>query len=96
MNNTFHSAIKNSPSKLLLGYDQRNHGDAALVQYLKSQVEVVSDFSVERETYRKPASEAKEKLQKYNKIYYDKKHTKPTRYNPGDYVLIRDTSVKSE
>jgi hypothetical protein len=27
LNNTFHKAINTTPSKLLLGYDQRNHTD---------------------------------------------------------------------
>lgn len=35
INNTYHSSLKSSPSKLLLGYDQRNHEDAILVDLLK-------------------------------------------------------------
>lgn len=34
VNNTFHTAIKNTPSMLLLGYAQRNHSDRRLVEFL--------------------------------------------------------------
>ncbi|KMQ87526.1 hypothetical protein RF55_13169 [Lasius niger] len=40
------------------------------------------------------ASETIDKIKAYNKEYYDKHHKKPTKYNSGDYVMIRDTSVK--
>lgn len=33
-------------------------------------------------------------MKEYNKMYYDEKHRKPTAYNPGDYVLIRDSVLK--
>jgi len=33
-------------------------------------------------------------LRSYNKAYYDKRHKVLSKYNPGDYVLIRDTFVK--
>lgn len=37
---------------------------------------------------------ATDKIRRYNKIYYDKKHLKPTQYSIGDYVLIRDNVQK--
>ncbi|KYQ58870.1 Pro-Pol polyprotein [Trachymyrmex zeteki] len=36
INNTFHSSIKASSSKLLLGYDKRNHLDLSLVRFLNN------------------------------------------------------------
>jgi len=33
-------------------------------------------------------------VKEYNKRYYDKHHKKTSVYKEGDYVLIRDTSVK--
>lgn len=48
----------------------------------------------EREISQNIVIEAIEKLKNYNKIYYNKRHTKPSKYNPGDLVLIRDASSK--
>lgn len=94
INNTFHSSLNASPSKILLGYDQRNHAAAELTRHLKKLVDVVSDFQEERETSKSLALEASDKIKSYNKVYYDAKHSKPTQYNPGDYVLIRSSMVK--
>jgi len=38
INNSFHFSLKTSPSKLLLGYDQREHSDAELVKILNNIV----------------------------------------------------------
>jgi len=36
INNTYHSSLKTSPSKLLLGYDQRCHSNITLTRYLNN------------------------------------------------------------
>lgn len=95
INNTFHSSLKASPSKLLLGYEQRNHADSSLVNCLKKISKTDLNFDNVRQTSRSIALEAVDKIKNYNKIYYDKRHSKPTRYKIGDYVLIRDTLLKS-
>jgi len=41
------------------------------------------------------ASEASNKLHKYNRIYCDKHHKKPTLYKAGDLVLIRNLQAKA-
>lgn len=42
---------------------------------------------------RSDASNHIEQLQSYNKQYYDKKHTKPTTYKVGDFVMITNHVV---
>lgn len=94
INNTYHSSVKASPAKLLLGFDQRNHVDANLVKFLSSLVKNTIDCIEVRDSTRELALKAASKIKNYNKMYYDKHHTKLTMYKPGDYVLIRDTTLK--
>ncbi|KYQ54167.1 Pro-Pol polyprotein [Trachymyrmex zeteki] len=54
-NNTRHSVLKISPSRLLLGYDQRNNTDSDLVEFLNKIAGVEKDFSLEREKDRELA-----------------------------------------
>lgn len=104
INNTYHSSLKATPSKLLLGYDQRNHRlqiilqmiiDADLVRKLNLLAKVDLNFEEVRNVNRQLALDATEKIKSYNKIYYDKIHKKPSQYHSGDFVLIRDSSIKS-
>lgn len=50
INNTFHSSIKNSPSKLLLGYEQGSHSDYDFVNCLNQIVKNDLSFKDSRET----------------------------------------------
>lgn len=94
INNTYHSALKASPSKLLFGYDQRNHSDSQLSKFLSDLAKVDLDFNKIREDARITAIETTNRLKEYNKIYYDEKHSKPSIYKSGDFVLIRDSFLK--
>lgn len=94
INNTYHSSLKTTPSVLLLGYQQRNHADANLCQFLTNLVQSTIDVDTIRNNSRKLAVETTDKIRRYNKIYYDQVHRKPTQYKPGDYVLIRDSVFK--
>lgn len=94
INNTYHSSLKTSPSKLLLGYDQRCHSNVTLTRYLNSVAKTDFDFVKERDSNRSLALEIADKVKNYNKEYYDKKHKKPSQYKVGDFVLIRDTTLK--
>lgn len=96
LNNTFHSFLKSSPSKLLLGFDQRNHEDALLVECLKKIAETDLNPDKERESCRQLALDTIHKIKNYNKIYYDKRHLKPSVYKKGDYVLIKDVIKPGE
>lgn len=95
INNTYNSAISTSPSKLLLGYDQRNHGDKNLRKYIDNLLQIDNNLSEQREEARTIASQATAKLREYNKTYYDKHHKKPTKYKAGDLVLIKDLQSKT-
>lgn len=94
MNNTFHSSLKASPSKVLLGIEQRNNADVKLVDFFNEIAKNELDFYKDRETCRELAIEATNMIKKYNKTYYDKRHKKPTKYNVGDLVMIKDSTVK--
>lgn len=94
INNTFHSSLKASPSKILLGYEQRSHADVDLVEYLNKVAKTELSCEAERENSQKLAVEVSNKIHDYNKNYFDQRHKKPTQYKEGDYVVIRDTSVK--
>ncbi|XP_018398066.1 PREDICTED: uncharacterized protein LOC108776055 [Cyphomyrmex costatus] len=83
-----------SPSKLFLGYDQRNHADNRLIETLNAMAESILPIENQRDLNKEIALEASNKIQQYNKTYYDKHHKTPQKYNEGDYVLIRDTVVK--
>lgn len=93
LNNTSHSSINNTPSKLLLGYDMKNQADSKFLSYFRDIIHK-EDLQLDRQKAREIAIKATNKLKEYNKVYYDKKHKVPTKYNIGDYVLIRDTIIK--
>jgi len=91
VNNTYHSSLKSTPSKLLFGYDMRNHSDADLVSTLNriTQIELACDHA--RNDSRQIATEVSDKIIiRYIMI----NSSMPSRYNIGDYVLIRDTTLK--
>lgn len=94
VNNTYNSAIKTSPSKLLLWYDQRCHEDKNLKDYLDCLLEIENNPCEQREEARDMAIQANNKLREYNRAYYDRHHKKPTVYKEGDLVLIRDLQAK--
>lgn len=96
LNNTFHSSLKSSPSKLLLEFDQRNHENASLVKCLKKIAETNLNFVKERESCRQLTLDTMNKIKNYNKIYYDKRHLKPSIYKTGDYVFIRNVVKPGE
>lgn len=94
VNNTMHKAIKATPSKLLLGYEQRQHTDMPLTTLINQLGKIEIDLEKERQLARDIAIQATEKIRNYNKIYYDKRHKSPTTYNIGDFVVIRDLQLK--
>ncbi|KYN09433.1 Pro-Pol polyprotein, partial [Trachymyrmex cornetzi] len=94
INNTHHSSVKNTPSKLLLGYDQRNHTDSQLTELVNDLARIDVDLETERNTIRDTAHEVTEKLRKYNKKYRDARHKPATKYKVDDLVMIRNLHAK--
>lgn len=89
INNTLHKSINTTPSKLLLGYDQRRKSDNELKELIDRITQVDIDYEKERTELRSAAQIANRAVQEYNKKQYDKRHKKPTQYKEGDLVLIR-------
>lgn len=94
INNTYHSAVKSSPSKLLLGFEQRSHTDFKLSQFTKILTNVDTNLDKERDDSRDQAQKANDLLRVYNKQYRDKRSKKPTIYQEGEYVLVRNLRSK--
>ncbi|XP_029167462.1 uncharacterized protein LOC114937960 [Nylanderia fulva] len=94
INNTHHSTIKATPSKLLLGYEQRNHKDHAIARITKALHDVDQDLESDRSVSRDTALQTTDMIRNYNKIYKDKHSIKPTKYKKGDYVMIRNDRNK--
>lgn len=90
INNTYHTAIKTTSSKLLLGYDQTHHNDRNLRNFVDCLANIDSNASEQRNQCRETALQANKRLREYNREYYNSKHKKPTQYKEGDLILIRD------
>ncbi|KYN27626.1 hypothetical protein ALC57_02980 [Trachymyrmex cornetzi] len=89
------SFILNSVYEIFFGYDQRNHVDAKLVDYLVKLTKADLHYTEDREQARQLAIDTTNQLKQYNKVYYDKKHKTPTKYKLGDYVSIRNRGTKA-
>jgi len=94
INNTYHSVVKASPSKLMLGYEQRNHADFPLAQYTAQLTAVDFDLEAQRAHARDAANAATDLIRNYNKEYRNQRAKKPTMYKEGELVLIRNTRNK--
>lgn len=89
INNTVNKAINSTPSKMLLGYDQRHKTDNELCEMIKRLTKIEEEYSKEREEVRDAAQLVNRSLQKYNKTQYDKRHKKSTKYKTGDLVMVK-------
>lgn len=94
VNNTFHAGTETTPSKIVFGYDQRNHSDYPLARFTKDWASIESDLESEKSRAHEAAYKATERLRNYNKMYRDSKSRKPSLYCVGEYVLIRDDRTK--
>jgi len=90
LNNTYHTAIKASPSQLMLGYYQRAHEDFTLSQLTKALANTESEM--DREALRNTAKLVSHSIR--NKKYKDKLSKIPSVYREGDYILARTLRVK--
>lgn len=89
INNTFNKSINTTPSKILLGYDQRQNSTSELQALIERLTEVDIDIERERADARDSAKIVNRELQEYNKKAYDRRHKKPTKYKKGDLVLVK-------
>lgn len=90
MNNTVHSSIRDTPSKLLFGIEQRG----AVVDELTEHLEVTySDEDVDLVKMRGQASEAIRKSQTYNQQYFDQHHKPAKSFEVGDFVVIKNVDT---
>lgn len=87
INNTFNKAIELTPSKLLLGFDKRNASDEELRSLIDAVREVDENYEIERKMAQDKV--VNRKLQEYNKVKYDKRHKKCTKYSVGDLVMVK-------
>jgi len=94
VNNTYHSTIKSTPAKLMLGIDQCCHGDARFAQFVETLKGVDTDLGAVRDQARDQAVVTTEAIRNYNKTYTDTHAKKPSIYNQGDYVMIRNTRAR--
>jgi len=73
----------------------QNQADTKLIRFLNDITESELNFEQNQDIARQLALETTNKVKEYNKLYYDRKHKKPFQYNSGDYVLIRDSTLKT-
>lgn len=94
INNFFHSGVKSSPSRLLLGYKRRSHGDRGFADLIDELTGIDVDIEKARNASRDIAAETTEQLKAYNKWKYDARYSKPNKYKAGNFVIIRDFQSK--
>jgi len=87
VNNTHHSSIRSTPSKVLLGYQQRNHEDFRLNAYIQNLLGIDEDLEIKREKAKDTARQTTDLLKQYK----DARTKKPSICSKGDLVLIRNT-----
>jgi hypothetical protein len=88
LNNTVHRSIKQVPSKMLFGVEQKGQ----IIDELREKLEDINHtVQVENvEEIRKRAMDNQSRAQAYNETYYDKTKKKPREYNKGDYVMVKN------
>lgn len=62
--NNFHPALRATPSKILLGYELRNHPDIELIRFLRKIAKTDLEVKADRDASRKLALEATNSLKK--------------------------------
>lgn len=92
INNTIHSATKQSPSKLLFGVEQRGPVIDELTEYLH---DMYAKETANLNEIRAQAEQMIQKSQMQNQKYFDEKHKPAKEFEVGDLVVIKnvDTTV---
>lgn len=89
LNTTPHRSIKTTPFRVLFGVNPRIRDDPNIRELLER--EFIASFDDKREESRRQARESIIRIQKENKVNFDKKRRAPFRYREGDLVAIRRT-----
>lgn len=91
LNNTVQKSIKQTPSKLLFGIEQRGEIVDELTEYLEEKFAYETDRDLIQ--IRADADSAIKRSQEYNELYF-LKHSIPAKtYAAGDFVVIRNTDT---
>jgi len=69
INNTYHSVIKSTPSKLMFGFDLKGYVDYQFAQFTRDLASIDEDLETQRTVARDTASAATELVRSYNKTY---------------------------
>jgi len=78
----------------MFGFEQRSHVDYDLANFTKKLAEIDLNLEDVRNKARDVAKTATDMVRQYNKDYRDAHSRKTSKYQKGDYVLIRDTRTK--
>lgn len=70
-----------------------NNADVELIDFLNKVVKAEFDFQENRSLSHELAIEVTNKSKEYNKIYYNERHKKFTKYKEGDLVMFLDTTL---
>ncbi|CAK9829692.1 Retrovirus-related Pol polyprotein from transposon 17.6 [Anthophora retusa] len=89
LNNTVCRSMGKCPSELLFGMNQNGTMSDNLRTALNAHYDDVRDLPAARQV----AAEEITKCQLANQRAYNKKHKRPTAYQVGDYVVIRNTDT---
>lgn len=87
LNNTINKGTGETPSRLLFGINQRGSIEDPVKEYLDRNVNVNDRNLVD---LRAKSAEKIASCQEYNRKYFNRRHKKPTEYQKGDYVLLRN------
>ncbi|XP_055920765.1 uncharacterized protein LOC129952277 [Eupeodes corollae] len=87
INNSVNRSTGFAPSTLLFGRNQKGEFCDKVREYL---VENVASEGKSLEDIRDEAEVNIEREQKRNKTYYDNHHKSPTKYKPGDYIMVKN------
>lgn len=87
VNNMLNRSIGCSPARMLFGADQTGLPDEDFREILH-KIDDSLEPNLLRERLRENAVQICDNLRKRNKILFDKRHKKLTKYVDGDYVMI--------
>jgi len=88
LNNTLHRSIRQLPSKILFGVEQKEK----IVDELKEKLEDINENTKldSLAQIRKKAATHQKQVQDYNEKLFNKRRVKTRGYKKGDYVMVKN------